>query len=209
MMRRFIRELPREWWVAGTLAVLLIALAVVEPRCFQRRQLLSIATEPVPLLVTASGMALVIISRQIDISVGSQFALCSILLGTLTQAHWPIVLAAVVAIFAGACFGAVNGLLVAGLGLPSIVVTLATMVIGREGLRWWREGEFVRDLPADFQWLGFSQADGQNLILLLATILFLSLAAATRYLSAGRFLYAVGSDFEAARLAGLRPRRVI
>ena len=50
--------------------------------------------------------------------------------------------------------GAINGVLVAGLGLPSIVVTLATLVIGRESLRYVREGEFVRDLPPGFQWFG-------------------------------------------------------
>ena len=60
----------------------------------------------------------------------------------------------------GRALGAVNGLLVAGLGLPSIVVTLATLVILRESLRCVREGEFVRDLPPGFQWFGLGQDAG-------------------------------------------------
>jgi len=159
-------------------------------------------------VLVSCGMALVIISRQIDISVGSQFALCSVLVGLLIQAHWPMPLAASAVIGVGACCGALNGALVAGLGLPSIVVTLATMVTWREGLRWWRQGEFVRDLPERFQWFGLSQAGGQTATLTSTALLFLLLVWALRYLSAGRFVYAVGSDAEAARLAGLRPQAI-
>jgi rhamnose transport system permease protein len=153
-------------------------------------------------------MALVIICRQIDISVGSQFALCSVFLGLLIRAHCPMPIAATAAVVAGACFGAFNGLAVAILGLPSIVITLATMVTWREALRWSRQGEFVRDLPESFQWFGLSQSKGQFIILIITGITFLILVLAMKYLSAGRHIYTVGSDSEAARLAGLRPRRV-
>ena len=64
--------------------------------------------------------------------------------------------------------GAINGVLVARLGLPSIVVTLATLVIGRESLRYVREGEFVRNLPRGFQWFGAGQAAGQWLVVAIA-----------------------------------------
>jgi rhamnose transport system permease protein len=153
-------------------------------------------------------MTLVILTRQIDISVGSQFALCSVLAGLLARAGVPMPLVALGAIAGGALLGAVNGGLIAGLGLPSIVVTLATMVTWREALRWAREGEFVRDLPQQFQWFGLSQGAGQAAILVVAAALFASLAFALRHLAAGRQVYAVGTDREAARLAGLRPQAV-
>ncbi|MBW8885931.1 MAG: ABC transporter permease, partial [Planctomycetia bacterium] len=116
--------------------------------------------------------------------------------------------AALATMCTGAGLGAFNGFAVAGLGLPSIVVTLATMVTWREALRWWREGEFVRDLPANFQWFGLSQSTGQIVILAATLIIFLLLAAALKHVAARRHVFAVGSDAEAARLAGLRPRRV-
>ena len=112
------------------------------------------------------------------------------------------------AIAGGAALGAFNGALIAGLGLPSIVVTLATMVTWREALRWWREGEFVKDLPDRFQWFGLGQGGGQAAILLGAVLVFGALAFAMKHLAAGRFVYAVGSDREAARLAGIRPAGV-
>jgi rhamnose transport system permease protein len=203
-----IRANFREWSVALALCVLLLLLAILAPGFFQPGQLLSISTAAIPVLLVACGSAIVIISRQIDISVGSQFALCSVFAGLLIQMHWPVPLAALAAIAAGACFGAFNGALIAGLGLPSIVVTLATMVTWREGLRWWRQGEFVHDLPETFQWFGLGQARGQAVVLIITVLVFALLVFASRYVSAGRFIYAVGSDAEAARLAGIKPHRV-
>ncbi len=204
----FVARYFREWSVAAALCVLLLALALFAPSFFRAGQLLSIVSTAIPVLLIACGVALVIIARQIDISVGSQFALCSIFTGLLVQAHWPMPLVAVAAIIAGALFGAVNGTLIAWLGLPSIVVTLATMVTWREGLRWWRQGEFVRDLPESFQWFGVGQTAGQMSVLFIAVFIFALLTFGTKYLSAGRFIYAVGSDTEAARLAGIKPSAV-
>lgn len=203
-MKRYLRELSVGIAWMGLLAI----LAVATPGFFGKHQLLTTLTATAPVLVAGCGMTLVIVCRQIDISIGSQFALCSIVAGLLAKAGWPMPVAALGAVGAGAVLGACNGLLVAGLGLPSIVVTLATMVTWREALRWWREGEFVRDLPDTFQWFGLGQTRGQLLILATAVVVFLALWFATKHAAAGRFVYAVGSDAEAARLAGIRPQRV-
>src|SRR5207248_9523392 len=79
----------------------------------------------------------------------------------------------------------------------------------RGALRWARGGEFVRDLPAGFQWFGLPQLDGQWLIIGVALAAFVVFAWGLRNLAAGRAVYATGSDPEAARLAGVRPRRVV
>ena len=106
--------------------------------------------------------------------------------------------------------GAVNGSLVAGLGLPSIVVTLATLVIWRESLRFLREGEFVRDLPADVSVVRrWGSRPGSGSSWRSRSRSSRSFAWALRNLAAGRAVYATGSDPEAARLAGIRPRRVV
>src|SRR5687768_2150041 len=143
----------REFSVAGALLLVLIALAIVAPGFYQPQPLLSLVTREAPTLVVACGMALVIISRQIDISVGSQFSVCSVGAGLLAAQGWPLPLVLVAAIAMGAFLGAINGVLVAGLQLPSIVVTLATMVTLRQGLNMVRQGEFV-NLPDNVQWFG-------------------------------------------------------
>ena len=199
-MNRYFRELS----VAAALAILLVALAFLAPAFFQLQPLLSLLTREAPTLVVACGMALVIIGRQIDISVGSQFAVCSVSAGWLAASGWPLALVLPASVALGTGMGAINGALVAGLRLPSIVVTLATMVTWREALRWLRQGEFV-NLPEGNQWFGLPQTAGQGTLIATALVILILLALAMRHLAVGRFIYAVGSDAEAARLAGLRP----
>jgi rhamnose transport system permease protein len=95
------------------------------------------------------------------------------------------------------------------MGLPSIVVTLATMVILGQSLSLIRQGATVDDLPPDFQWFGLSQHAGEWMVMLSAAVLLILFAWGMRNLPAGRAVYAVGSDQEAARLSGIRPRRVV
>jgi rhamnose transport system permease protein len=205
MMTRYRRELS----VALAYCLLLGLLAVAVPSFYQGDKLRSILVSSAPVLVAAVGMTLVILVRQIDISIGSQFSLCGVTAGMLAKTGLPMPLVILGTLLTGAGFGALNGVLVAGLRLPSIVVTLATLVILREGLRWWREGEFVKNLPADFQWFGLSQDTGQWLVVGMALAVFVAFAWGLRYLAAGRAVYATGSDAEAAWLMGIRPKRVV
>ena len=202
-MKRHFRELS----VAAALAFVLLALAIFVPAFFQPQPLLSLITREAPTLVVACGMALVIICRQIDISVGSQFAVCSVGAGLLAAKGWPLPMVFLSSILFGMVMGGINGALVAGLRLPSIVVTLATMVTLRQGLNMARQGEFV-NLPDGVQWFGLSQVAGQWLLVSTAFLLLVVMAFATKHLSVGRFVYAVGTDAEASRLAGIRPQLV-
>jgi rhamnose transport system permease protein len=204
-----IGRIRRELSVAVAYAALLALLAVGAPRFFQPDQLRALLVSNAAVLVAAVGMTLVILCRQIDISIGSIFSICGVVAGLLARAGLPIVVVGFGALVAGGGLGAINGALVARLGLPSIVVTLATLVIGRESLRYVREGEFVRNLPSGFQWFGAGQAAGQWLVVTIALAVFAAFAWGLRHLAVGRTVYATGSDPEAARLAGIRPRRVV
>jgi rhamnose transport system permease protein len=200
----------RELSVAAAYAVVLLVLAVAAPRFYRPEQLRALVVSNASVLVAAMGMTLVILSRQIDISVGSQFSICGVVAGVLATTYGlPIPVVAAGTLLAGAGMGAINGAFVAGLGLPSIVVTLATLVVWRESLRYLREGEFVRNLPPGFQWFGAGGSVGPWLVVAIALVVFVAIAWALRHLAAGRAVYATGSDPEAARLAGIRPRRVV
>jgi rhamnose transport system permease protein len=201
-MNRYFRELS----VAAARGVLLLILALVAPAFFHRDQLLPLLAREAPKLVVAVGMTLVIICRQIDISVGSQFGVCSVVGGLLAAAKVPLVVCIGASIGAGAIMGAANGVLVAWLRLPSIVVTLAMMIILREGLRLWQEGVFI-NLPPGVQWFGLAQYPGMIVLFVFAVLLLLAMAWGMRNLAAGRFVYAVGTDAEAARLASISPQR--
>jgi rhamnose transport system permease protein len=203
-MSRYQRELS----VALAYLLLLGVLRLRAPSFYHGDKFWSILVSSAPLLVAGLGMTLIILTRQIDISIGSQFAVCGVVAGLTAHAGWPLPLVWLSALGTGVMLGAVNGALVAGLKLPSIVVTLATMVTYRETLRWALEGELIRDLPGNFQWFGLSQLTGQCVIVGTAGLLLLVFGWALSNLAAGRMVYATGSDAEAARLAGIQPQRV-
>ena len=201
-MTKYFRELT----VAAALGLMMLGLAVFAPHFFQFQPFISRLTSQMPALVAAIGIALIITSRQIDISLGSQFSMCAIIAGVTAASGLPLGMAIFAALGAGVLMGALNGVLVAYLGLPSIVVTLATMVTWQEALRLWQQGRLL-NLPAGIQWFGLSQPAGQTIVISLAFILIIGAAWAMKNLSGGRFIYATGTDAEAARLAGIDPKR--
>jgi rhamnose transport system permease protein len=83
------------------------------------------------------------------------------------------------------------------------------MVAWRDGLRWISDGAWVQDLPKNFQWFGIGQTTGEVLIFAIALLVFLMVRWCLRDFAAGRSVYAVGSDAEAARLAGINSERVV
>lgn len=200
-----MRKYSREFTVAGALVLLLAALAIFAPNFYETQPLLSRFTSQMPALVAAIGITLVIITRQIDISIGAQFSMCAVVAGVVAGAGMPLGVAVLAAIGTGIVMGAFNGLLIAWLGLPSIVVTLATMVTWNEALRLWQQGRLM-PLPDGIQWFGMSQSGGQGVVMGFSIALLLVFAWGMRNLAAGRYVYATGTDAEASRLAGIDPK---
>lgn len=198
----------REVSIAAATIALGAVLAVVSPGYFSRENLTDLFLANLPVLLVALGMTLVILTAEIDISVGSVFAICGVTAGLLAKAGVPVALAALAACAVGAGFGALNGALVAYAGIPSIVVTLAAMTALRDGLRWWTEGAWVHGLPPAFQWLGLTQASYPIVATAIAATLFALCAWALGHTAAGRAIYATGSNAGAARLAGFDTARI-
>jgi rhamnose transport system permease protein len=194
----------REASVAVAILALGLVLALAAPGFFARDNLSDLFLANLPVLIVALGMTLIILTGQIDISVGSVFAIAGVVAGLLAKAGLPMPLVAVSACLVGAVLGGLNGALVAYARIPSIVVSLATMVALRDGLRWATDGAWIQDLPPDFQWLGLTQAAYPFVALGTAAALTVAIAWSLRHLAAGRAVYATGSNLEAARLAGLR-----
>ena len=198
----------RELAATAAFAALLLVVGIVAPAFFRPDNLRDLTLNNTPILVVAVGMTLVILAGEIDISVGSQFAVCSVAAGWLAKGGVPVPLLLPCVLGVGALLGAVNGALVGFLGLPSIIVTLGMLVAWRDALRWATEGAWVQGLPADFQWFGLGQNTAEWLIVGAALALLLACHWGLRRLRAGRAVYAVGSDAEAARLAGIEPPRI-
>ena len=203
-----INRYKRELSTALAYVVLLIVVAVVAPSFFTGANLRDLALNNAPVLLVSIAMTLVILIGQIDISVGSQFAVATVAAGLLAKSGIPIALLLPGVILIGVLMGTINGVLVGSVRLPSIIVTLAMLVAWRDALRWVTGGEWVQNLPANFQWFGMGQQLGQWLIVLASLAVLVVLSWALHSLAIGRAVYAVGSDAEAARLAGIDPSRV-
>jgi rhamnose transport system permease protein len=178
-------------------------LAVAAPRFFEPANLADLVLANLPVLIAAVGATLVILTGEIDISVGSTFAVCSVVAGTLATIGAPVPAVALGTLAVGAAIGTVNGLLVAWLHIPSIVVTLAAMVALRDGLRWITEGAWVQNLPASFQWFGLTQQLYPTIAVGIAVLISALTAWTMRSTRAGRVVFATGSNAEAARLAAI------
>lgn len=203
-MKHYAREIS----VAAAILALALVLAIAAPGYFSRENLADLFLANVPVVIVALGMTLVILIGQIDISVGSIFAICGVSAGVLAKAGLPAPLATLGACLVGTALGSLNGALVSYVRIPSIVVTLATMVALRDALRWWTQGAWVQDLPAGFQWMGLSQSTYPVVTLLITVILSAAAGWSLRNIAAGRAVYATGSNQEGARLAGIRTHLV-
>jgi rhamnose transport system permease protein len=205
MMKAYTREVA----VAMTIVVLMVLLAFSTHGYFSRENLTDLFLANMPVMIIALGMTLIILTGQIDISVGSIFAICSVVMGV--SARWGLhgIGSGLTACLAGAVCGAFNGALVAYLRVPSIVVTLATMVALRDGLRWQTQGSWVGDLPSHFQWFGLTQSSYTAATFALVSLLVILVAAGLRYLRIGRAVFATGSNETAARIMGIDTQRVV
>lgn len=201
--------LRREFAGSVTLVCFLLFLALTAPSFYSADNLRDLALNNVSVLIVAAGATFVIVLSEIDISVGSMFAVCGVCCGALAKTGMPIFLLPIAGMTAGALLGAINGALVSFLKAPSIVVTLATMIALREALNWITQGAWIQNLPANFQWFGLPQSKGELLLFCITGITILLMWWASRKLMAARAVYAVGSNSDAARLLGINTQSVV
>jgi rhamnose transport system permease protein len=198
----------REISLLMVIAALSLVLAALTPGYFARENLSDLFLGNMPVLIVAIGTTLVILTGNIDISVGSVFAICGVVAGVAAKGSGSVAVAGLAACAAGAALGALNGSLVAYLKIPSIVVTLATMVALRDALRWSTQGAWVQDLPRGFQWFGLPQSGYPFIACAIVIVLLVTMAWIMGNVAVGRAVYATGSNETAARLAGLDTARV-
>ncbi|MGI5152669.1 ABC transporter permease [Plantactinospora sp. CA-294935] len=197
----------REVGIGLALVLLIAVTTVVNPRFLSgqgRRDLMLGATI---LVVLAVGQAIVIITRNVDLSVGSVLGLAAFATGKLFLAmpDAPIVLALLVGVGLGVLCGVVNGALIAVARVPALVVTLGTLYVFRGVDYSWAAGQQINaaDMPAGFKSMGTADLLGIPLLALFAVAVLLVAGFYLKSYRSGRELYAVGSDPAAARLSGI------
>jgi rhamnose transport system permease protein len=193
----------------GILILVVVALTFRSDRFLTPANLLNQTRFLSEVALLAVPMTFIIILGGIDLSVGSTMALSAILLGFSWQSFgFPLWLAVCVALGGGALAGLLNGLVIVYLGVPPLIVTLATLAIYR-GLSFGiSESRSVHGFPESFAFWGSGNVSGLpvQLYILIAVLIVSALVLAATPL--GRCVYAIGNNETAARFAGLRVGRI-
>ncbi len=202
-----LRELP----VGAALVVLVIVTYLANPQFLTVQGIKDLLLNSTILLILAAGQSLVIITRNVDLSVGSILGLTAYATGTLFAQlpGIPIVAVFVLCILFGGALGAVNGLLVSVAKVPALVITLGTLYIYRGLNNAWAGGKqyFAGDRPDAFGRLSVDTVLGIPIITLIALVILVVVALHMSGARSGRDLYAIGSDPDAATLYGIRVSR--
>lgn len=194
--------------LAVGLIALILAVGVANPRFLSDRNMSSVFLGNAYIAVGAIGMSMVIISGNIDISVGSLIGVLAVVSGTLAVNGAPVWVAWLAPLVLGGLAGAINGFFVAYLRIPAIVVTLGMLSILKGGLISVTNGAWISDLPPDY-FLAQLKPLGIPMPIYFMVALTIAFAIFMRYTAFGRSIYAVGGNAEAARLSGINVRGVI
>lgn len=155
--------------------------------------------------IVAIGMLLIILTGDIDLSVGSIAGATNVLIAVImSKTGLPIEVAILIAILVGLGFGAVNGYFIVFRKLPAFIVTLAIMTIGRGMAYIWSGGRPINVTDPLVKHLNVATPLGLPAIVWFLVVVFIIFFIVLRYTSYGRIIKAIGSNSEAVRLAGLR-----
>jgi ribose/xylose/arabinose/galactoside ABC-type transport system permease subunit len=205
-LSRAVEAYGQEIVVALAIVALFVIVGAVNPRFLSESNLVSIFSGNAYIAVAAIGMAIVIITGHIDVSVGSLIGALATIAGTLAVNGYPIWVAWVVPVLVGMAVNALVGAIIAYMKIPSIVVTLGMLSILKGGLISITGGAWISDMPAGFfiaqqRWFGVPSP------IYFMVILTVVMAWWMRNSQTARMFYAVGGNAEAARATGISPER--
>lgn len=197
-----------EWFLIGVLLVIVVANSILSPQYLALSNQINLFHLSIEKVIVALVMTFVIINAEIDLSVGSMMGLAACAFGWLFQAGVPVPLAIILVLAIGVAGGALNGFFITRIGLPSLVVTLATLIGFRGLARVLVEDRGIGEFPEWFDALGQRGFLGPVPFALLAfAILFLVLYVVLQKSGFGRKTYVIGTNRDVAEFAGIDTAR--
>ncbi len=212
--RSLLASLQRLLRASGLIwAFLLLCLVatLISPHFVQPANLINVLRQVALFGTISVGMTFVILTKGIDLSVGSLVGVVGVSTALMLGAGVPIALTVPLALVLGALLGAVNGLGITLGNIPPFIMTLGMMVMARGGAMTLAGGQpvYLGDQTDAFYWLGGGEMLGMPVPVWVFAIVALVAFYALRHTPYGRNVYAVGSNAEAARLSGIHVGRII
>jgi ribose transport system permease protein len=206
--REQLPTLVRVYGIILTLVILLAVVAIGNPAFLSQQNILNMLSQWAPAGIMAVGMTFVILTGGFDLSVASGYSLCAVVAAYVGQSYPPS-LAFAAAIVVGLLFGLANGFLVAVVRINPFITTVGSgFIINGVALVMTENAAFLVDNP-DFATLGAGRWHGipySGVLLVVFLVVFGLILARTIY---GEAIYAVGGNYEASRLSGIRVRAVL
>lgn len=206
-MKEFMRKTAIFW----ILVLLCVIMTVLSPSFSTQRNLMLIVKQSSITGILAIGMTMVIITGEIDLSVGSVVALssvCSAMYGGLAEQDMPILIPLLVGMSVGVLCGCINGFMVSYVKFPSFIMTLAMMMIARGVAKVLSNGSPVFGISERFLKLANGFVFGiPNLVIYFGAVLVIGYLILDKMVLGSR-VYAVGGNENATRLSGVNTRRV-
>ena len=196
--------------ILAALAILVAVMSAVEPNFLSKGNLTAVLLSASIVAILAVGQAIVIISGNIDLSVGSVVGLCAFVTGLLLRDGWSLPLGIGAALLLGAVLGLGNGLVVGVGGAPSIVATLGTLNIYRGILLVVAGGKAINayDLPRSFLNIASDSTLGVPNMVSIAAVVVVVFGVLMRWSISGRQVYAMGGNVTSAAVLGIKTTRL-
>ncbi len=208
-MGKSIRRIVEKYYLFILLALSILFFAIAAPRFFTILNLTNILVQNSYLIIATIGIAMIMISSGADLSVSFQIGILSVLLGKLmTKASVPVIPSLLITLAVGALLGSVNGLCAIKLKVHPMVATMATMTIYQGIAFVWSNSETYFNFPAAFKKIGQGYIGPVPIcviIMLVAVAIGYFILNKTYF---GRYVYSIGGNEEATRLAGVNTKKV-
>lgn len=205
LRKRFHFDYP---WITAAIAlvVLVIPLSIANPAFLSASNIMGILRQAAVYVIMGLGMSFVMMTGGVDLSQGSLLALVGVVAATIVQTTGFIPLAILAAVLVGAAVGAVNGTIISCLRIPPFIMTLSTMYLCRGVTLVITQATPVTITNGGFKWIGAGTLLGLPVPVYIFVIAAIVGQFILSYTATGRFVLAVGSNREAARLSGIKTK---
>lgn len=195
--------------VAIVLAALVVGFGIMSANFLSAGNISNILVQSTILLLVALPMTLIIMTEGLDLSAGAVLTFASIILASVSISTGSVWIGVLAGLGAGLAFGVLNGSLIAFLGIPPFIVTLGTLGVAQGLSLVVTDGQSIVGIPAVIEGLYSTSAFGIPLPIIISAIAYLLIHTLLYHTRFGTYIFALGGNREALRLAGVSDRTIL
>ena len=203
------KNFAQQYGLTISFILLCLALSILSDRFLTVNNLTNILRQSTINGIISVGMTLIILTRGIDLSVGSILALSAVITADMLQKGMPVYLAIPFGLLVGAGLGLISGWLVTKMKVPPFIATLGVMTFGRGLALTYTQGKSITGLPEAFRFSGVGYLGSIPMPIVIAFVVFLVAYIALTRTKFGEYIYAIGNNEIAAKLSGISVKKYV